>query len=119
MASLIVLLQMLTETTGAGDCSRASHNYPHLGGTRPYVCAVWDTGTSHLVGVFMGHYGACDILCYIWHGHGSIRILCCDKAGNMAGHCVFTFLVWSSGMLQVTGYEATSVVSCISLCCYH
>jgi len=119
VASLTVMLQILPETTGAGDCSRATHNYPYLGGTRPYVCAVWDTGTSHLVGVFMGHHGACDILCYIRHSHGSIRILCCDKAGNMAGHCVFTLLGCSSGMLQVTGYGATSVVRCINLFCYH
>ena len=94
MASLTVLLQMLPETTGAGDCSRATHNYPHLGGTRPYVCTVWDTGTSHLVGVLMGHHGACDVLCDIRHSNGSVRILCCDKAGNMAGHCVFTLLGW-------------------------
>jgi hypothetical protein len=100
-------LFLFPETAGAGDCSRATHNCPHVGGTWPYVCAVWDPGTSDLVGVLVGHHGACDVLCDVWHSHGSIRILRCDKAGNMAGHYVFGAFGCGSGMLQGTGYEAT------------
>lgn len=79
---ITIPLYTTTEARGLGDSSRASHNHSGLGRAWLHGPTVWIPGQTDLVGVLMGHHGACYLFCHLWHCDGSVCLLCGDSAGE-------------------------------------
>lgn len=80
--SLIQFTIYSLEKNGTSQEGGTSHEHDDLGRTGSHVCAVWHTGTSHLVGILMGYYGARNLFRYLRHYYGHVCLLLCNKAGE-------------------------------------
>ncbi len=45
--------------------------------------AVWHPSSTDMVGILLGYHGAGYILCYLWHNHSYVCILCLHKTGTL------------------------------------
>lgn len=102
------------EKNGTGQEGRTSHEYDDLGGSGAHVSAVWHIGTSHLVGILLGYYGTSNLFCYLRHHNGHVRLLLCDKAGELSDRYTLykhSQVIYSLSPLRSTSWRMSTIAN--------
>lgn len=64
--------------------SDAENERPDMGRLGFDVSSIWNSGTSHLVGILLGHYGAGHILCDVRNCDGRLCVLLSHETGLLS-----------------------------------
>ena len=72
---------MLTGKAADRTGSRSENDLLAVVWTGPDGTTIWPAGSSHLVGILLGHHGTGHLLRHLRHGHCIVCLLCGYETG--------------------------------------